>query len=65
MRDWLIGFVGDVRFGANRLGDRRDFKLRIVADDAPVAPNKRAPNTVYAGKGGGQIQGVIRIYLPG
>jgi hypothetical protein len=28
-----------------------------------VTPNRRAPNTVYAGKGGGEIQGVIRIYL--
>ena len=57
------GSTNPFRVGANRLGERRDFKLRIVADDAPVAPKKRAPNTVYAGKAGGQIEGVIRIYL--
>ena len=57
------GSTNPFRVGANRLAERRDFKLRIVADDPPAAPAKRAPNTVYAGKGGGQIEGVIRIYL--
>ena len=57
------GSTNPFRVGANRLAERRDFKLRIVAEDAPVTPNRRAPNTVYAGKGGGEIQGVIRIYL--
>jgi hypothetical protein len=58
------GSTNPFRVGANRLAERRDFKLNVVADDAPVAPAMRAPNTVYAGKGGGQIEGVIRIYLP-
>jgi hypothetical protein len=57
------GSTNPFRVGANRLAERRDFKLRIVADDAPMAPDKRAPNTVYAGKDGGEIEGVIRIYL--
>lgn len=58
------GSTNPFRVGANRLSERRNFKIRIVADAAPVEPKKRAPNTVYAGKGGGEIQGLIRIYLP-
>ena len=57
------GSTNPFRVGANRLADKRDFKLKIVAEDAPADVKKRAPNTVYAGKGGGEIQGVIRIYL--
>ena len=57
------GSTNPFRVGANRLAERRSFKLRILAEAAPVDPKKRARNTVYAGKGGGKIEGVIRIYL--
>ncbi len=57
------GSTNPFRVGANRLAERRDFTLRILADAAPTDPNQRARNTVYAGKGVGEIEGVIRIYL--
>jgi hypothetical protein len=46
--------------GNPRLGDDRHYTLRIVAADAPA---QRAPNTLYAGKAGGELQMVIRIYM--
>ena len=35
--------------GAPRLGDRRDYTLRIVGEDAPESQEDRKPNTLYAG----------------
>lgn len=58
------GSTNAFRVGANRLAERRNFTLRILAGAAPADPKQRAPNAVYAGKGGGEIEGVIRIYLP-
>lgn len=52
------------RVGADRLTENRNFTLRIVAADAPENSAGRATNTLYAGKDGGELQGVIRIYLP-
>ena len=52
------------RVGANRLTEKRDFTLRIVAQDAPKKTSKRAENTLYAGKDGGELMFVNRIYLP-
>jgi hypothetical protein len=49
--------------GANRLAEPRDFTLRILTEDAPADPNSREKNVLYAGKDGGELEGVIRIYL--
>jgi hypothetical protein len=47
--------------GNPRLVNERGYTLRIVATD-PSAP--REPNTLYAGKDGGELQMVMRIYMP-
>jgi hypothetical protein len=57
------GSTNPFRAGANRLAEPRDFTLRILAEDAPTDPQRRERNTLYAGKDGGELQGVIRIYL--
>ena len=49
--------------GAPRLGEHRDYTLRIVAEDAPARKEDRKPNTLYAGKDG-YVQMVYRVYLP-
>ena len=46
--------------GNPRLGSERRYTLRIVAADAP---SLREPNTLYAGKEGGELQMVMRIYM--
>ncbi len=57
------GSTNPFRVGANRLADRRNFTLKILAKAAPADSKQRARNTLYAGKGGGELEGVIRIYL--
>jgi hypothetical protein len=47
--------------GNPRLANERGYTLRLVAAD-PSAP--REPNTLYAGKDGGELQMVMRIYMP-
>ncbi len=59
-----VGSTNPFRVGANRLAEKRNCTLRIVAADAPKDTARRAKNTLYAGKDGGKLQGVIRIYLP-
>jgi hypothetical protein len=49
--------------GNPRLGNQRNYTLRLVAADAPPDPAKREPNTLYAGKAGGELEMVIRIYM--
>jgi hypothetical protein len=49
--------------GAERLGADRKFTLHVVAADPPSDASKRAENTLYVGKDGGELQSVIRIYL--
>ncbi|MCA1300573.1 DUF1254 domain-containing protein [Stappia indica] len=49
--------------GNNRLLEPRDYTVSIVARDAPAKPEDRAPNTLYAGSHGGDLQLVTRIYL--
>ena len=49
--------------GALRLGEMRDYTLRIVAEDAPARKEDREPNTLYAGRAG-RLQMVYRVYLP-
>jgi len=50
--------------GADRLAAKRDYRLRIVAEDLPQDPAKREKNTLYAGRDGAELQGNVRIYLP-
>ncbi len=58
------GSTNPFRLGADRLAQNRDFTLRVVAADAPQDSAGRAANTLYAGKEGGELQCVVRIYLP-
>ncbi|MBN8507233.1 MAG: DUF1254 domain-containing protein [Burkholderiales bacterium] len=57
------GSTNPFRVGANRLGDKRDFKLHIVAKDQPADKAQRATNTLYVGNGGGELMFVNRAYL--
>ncbi len=57
------GSTNPFRVGASRLAAKRNFTLRIVADDAPADKKQRAANTLYVGKGGDELQFVNRTYL--
>jgi len=57
------GSTNPFKVGANRLAQPRNFTLRILAADPPSDPKRRDTNTLYAGKDGGELQGVLRIYL--
>lgn len=57
------GSTNPFRVGANRLAEKRDFTLRILAEDAPADPKQRVQNTLYAGDDGELLQFVNRIYL--
>jgi hypothetical protein len=57
------GSSNPFRVGADRLATNRDFTLRILAEEAPTDAARRAKNTLYVGRGGEDIEGVIRIYL--
>lgn len=58
------GSTNPYRVGADRLSERRNFTLRIVAKDAPANPDQTEVNTLYAGSSGGTVSYVFRIYLP-
>jgi hypothetical protein len=49
--------------GNPRLGEKRDYTIRIVAEDTPVRKEDREPNTLYAGTEG-LLQMCYRVYLP-
>jgi hypothetical protein len=51
------------RVGADRLTADRAFTLRFLAEDAPKDRDRRAKNTLYVGREGGELQAVLRIYL--
>jgi len=57
------GATNPFRVGANRLAEKRDFKLHIVAKDPPKDVRQRAANTLYVGNDGGELQFVNRAYL--
>jgi hypothetical protein len=57
------GSTNPFRVGANRLADKRNFTLRILADDAPKNKKQRTANTLYVGKNGGELMFVSRTYL--
>jgi hypothetical protein len=54
------GSKNPFQVGADRLAEQRDFTIKIVAQDAPA---QRSKNTLYAGREGGELEAVIRIYL--
>jgi hypothetical protein len=57
------GATNPFRIGADRLAERRDFSLRIIAENAPADRRQRAPNSLYVGKNGGELMFVNRTYL--
>jgi len=57
------GSTNPFRVGADRLAEKRNFTLRILATAPPVDPKDREKNTLYAGKDGAELEAVIRIYL--
>ena len=57
------GSTNPFRVGANRLAEKRDFTLRIVAKDAPKDEKQRGKNTLYVGSDGGELMFVNRTYL--
>jgi hypothetical protein len=57
------GSTNPFRVGANRLADKRNFTLQVLADNAPADSKQRASNTLYVGKDGGELMFVNRTYL--
>ena len=57
------GSTNPFRVGANRLAEKRNFTLKIVAQDPPADKAKRVANTLYVGRGGGNLMFVNRAYL--
>ncbi|WP_169972704.1 hypothetical protein [Tautonia rosea] len=51
------------RVGANRLAEHRNYTIRILAEPPPQDASQRETNTLYVGRDGAELQGVIRIYL--
>ena len=49
--------------GNPRLGDKRDYTVRILGEEAPEREEDRKPNTLYAGTQG-LLQMAYRVYLP-
>ena len=58
------GSTNPFRVDANRLAEKRDFTIHVLAEDPPEDTRRRARNALYVGREGKDIQGVIRIYLP-
>ncbi|MQM30122.1 MAG: hypothetical protein CRU78_06100 [Candidatus Accumulibacter phosphatis] len=57
------GSTNPFRVGANRLAEKRSFTLKIVALDPPADKARRVANTLYVGRGGGNLMFVNRAYL--
>lgn len=57
------GSTNPFRVGADRLAADRNFTLHVLAEEPPMDAARRARNTLYVGRGGNDIEGVIRIYL--
>lgn len=58
------GSTNPFRVGANRMAENRNFVIQVLAEDPPKDSASRAANTLYIGREGQDIEGVIRIYLP-
>lgn len=57
------GSVNPFRIGADRRSEQRDYTIRILAEEPPRDAAQRARNTLYVGRDGSELEGVIRIYL--
>ena len=57
------GSTNPFRVGADRLAAQRNYTIHILAEDAPRDPGQREANTLYGGRDGAALEGVIRIYL--
>jgi hypothetical protein len=57
------GSTNPFRVGANRLAENRNFTLKIIAEDPPADKTQRGRNTLYVGRGGGNLMFVNRAYL--
>jgi hypothetical protein len=57
------GSTNPYRVGAERLAERRNYTLRIVARDPPSDPSWREKIILYAGQVGGELEAVLRVYL--
>lgn len=57
------GSTNPFRVGADRLAKKRNFTLHIVAENEPATPKQHKQNTLYVGKGGGELMFVNRTYL--
>jgi hypothetical protein len=57
------GSTNPFRVGADPQAKNRDFTLQVVAEDVPEDATKRKTNALYAGKDGGMLLGVLRLYL--
>ena len=51
------------RIRAERLAAHRNYTIRILAEEPPKNVARRAKNTLYVGRDGSDLEGVIRIYL--
>jgi hypothetical protein len=57
------GSINPFRVGADRLAEQRNYTIRVLAEPAPKDASQREANTLYVGRDGAELQGVIRIYL--
>lgn len=58
------GSTNPFRVGADRQAEPRNFTIKMLAADAPADPKGGETNTLYVGREGGEIEALIRIYLP-
>lgn len=57
------GSTNPFQVGADRLAEKRNYTVRIVAEEPPKNAAERKKNTLYVGRDGADLEGVIRIYL--
>ena len=57
------GSTNPFRVGVDRLAEKRDFTLRILAAEAPADASERGANSLYVGREGGELMFVNRTYL--
>ena len=57
------GSTNPFRVGADRLAEKRDFTLQILAKDAAKKAAEDDPKSLYTGESGGELMFVTRIYL--
>jgi hypothetical protein len=57
------GSTNPFRVGADRLAEKRNFTLRIVAEEPPADKARRGTNTLFVGRSGGNLMFINRAYL--